>query len=144
MLVYSGQIIGCPPVPQTGGCGTNVETTINELDNVRDLKKGERRMCPKSSVAFVLATLLLLSLASCNTLTTQSSKNDKTCDYLWPICSELQKKDFVDLTHALGADTKGSQQAEKNQCLIPEIALRVQRKVALLCRQWLQGIISLK
>ncbi len=38
MLVYSGQIIGCPPVPQTGGCRTNAETTINELDDVCDLK----------------------------------------------------------------------------------------------------------
>lgn len=38
MLVYSGQVIGCPPVPQTGGCRTNVETTINELGDVCDLK----------------------------------------------------------------------------------------------------------
>ncbi|UCG57151.1 MAG: hypothetical protein JSU70_20080 [Phycisphaerales bacterium] len=38
MLVYSGQVIGCPPVPQTGGCRTNAETTINELGDVCDLK----------------------------------------------------------------------------------------------------------
>ena len=38
MLVYSGEIVGCPPVPQTGGCRTNVETTINELQDVADLK----------------------------------------------------------------------------------------------------------
>ncbi len=38
MLVYSGRIVGCPPVPQTGGCRTNAETTINELEDVADLK----------------------------------------------------------------------------------------------------------
>ncbi len=38
MLVYSGQIVGCPSVPQAGGCRTNAETTINELDDVAELK----------------------------------------------------------------------------------------------------------
>jgi hypothetical protein len=38
MLVYSGQIVGCPSVPQAGGCRTNAETTINELDEVAELK----------------------------------------------------------------------------------------------------------
>jgi len=38
MLIYSGKVIGCPPIPPTGGCRTNVETTINELDDVCDLK----------------------------------------------------------------------------------------------------------
>lgn len=38
MLVYSGTIVGCPPIPPTGGCRTNVETTLNELDDVCDLK----------------------------------------------------------------------------------------------------------
>ena len=38
MLVYSGELVGCPGVPQTGGCRTNAETTINELDDVADLK----------------------------------------------------------------------------------------------------------
>ncbi len=38
MLVYSGETIACPPIPQTGGCRTNVETTINELEDVADLK----------------------------------------------------------------------------------------------------------
>jgi len=38
MLVYSGRLIGCPPVPQTGGCRTNAETTINELEDVAELK----------------------------------------------------------------------------------------------------------
>jgi hypothetical protein len=38
MLVYSGELVGCPGVPPTGGCRTNAETTINELDDVADLK----------------------------------------------------------------------------------------------------------
>jgi hypothetical protein len=38
MLLYSGELIGCPGVPATGGCRTNAETTINELDDVADLK----------------------------------------------------------------------------------------------------------
>ena len=38
MLIYSGKVIGCPGIPPTGGCRTNVETTINELDEVSDLK----------------------------------------------------------------------------------------------------------
>jgi L-fucose isomerase-like protein len=38
MLVYSGELVGCPSVPATGGCRTNAETTINELDDVADLK----------------------------------------------------------------------------------------------------------
>jgi L-fucose isomerase-like protein len=38
MLVYSGEIVGCPSIPPTGGCRTNAETTINELEDVADLK----------------------------------------------------------------------------------------------------------
>ena len=38
MLVYSGQLVGCPSVPQAGGCRTNAETTINELEDVTELK----------------------------------------------------------------------------------------------------------
>jgi L-fucose isomerase-like protein len=38
MLVYSGRIVGCPAVPQAGGCRTNAETTINELPDVTELK----------------------------------------------------------------------------------------------------------
>ncbi len=38
MLVYSGAIVGCPPVPQAGGCRTNAETTINELEDAAQLK----------------------------------------------------------------------------------------------------------
>jgi hypothetical protein len=38
MLIYSGQIVECPPIPPTGGCRTNMLATINELDEVTDLK----------------------------------------------------------------------------------------------------------
>jgi hypothetical protein len=38
MLVYSGEMLGCPSIPETGGCRTNAETTINELEDVADLK----------------------------------------------------------------------------------------------------------
>jgi hypothetical protein len=38
MLLYSGELVGCPAIPPTGGCRTNAETTINELDDVADLK----------------------------------------------------------------------------------------------------------
>jgi hypothetical protein len=37
LLLYSGRIIGCPPIPPTGGCRTNVEIAINELERVADL-----------------------------------------------------------------------------------------------------------
>lgn len=38
MLLYSGKILNCPPIPPTGGCRTNAETTINELERGSDLK----------------------------------------------------------------------------------------------------------
>lgn len=38
MYLYSGQVVGCPDVPRTGGCRTNVEMTINEVDDVCDVK----------------------------------------------------------------------------------------------------------
>jgi hypothetical protein len=38
LFLYSGEIIGCPPIPPTGGCRTNVETTINEFERGSDLK----------------------------------------------------------------------------------------------------------
>ncbi len=38
MLVYSGEIVACPSVPQAGGCRTNAETTIRELVDVAELK----------------------------------------------------------------------------------------------------------
>jgi len=38
MHIYSGTVVGCPPIPPTGGCRTNVEMTINEVDDVCDVK----------------------------------------------------------------------------------------------------------
>ncbi len=38
MHIYSGKVVGCPPVPATGGCRTNIEMTINEVDDVCDVK----------------------------------------------------------------------------------------------------------
>lgn len=38
MYIYSGQVVICPPVPPTGGCRTNIEMTINEVDDVCDVK----------------------------------------------------------------------------------------------------------
>jgi len=38
MIIYSGKVVGCPKIPQTGGCRTNIEMTINEVDDVCDVK----------------------------------------------------------------------------------------------------------
>ncbi|MBN2314319.1 MAG: hypothetical protein JXM79_10345 [Sedimentisphaerales bacterium] len=38
MYVYSGKVVDCPPIPATGGCRTNIEMTINEVDDVCDVK----------------------------------------------------------------------------------------------------------
>jgi len=38
MYIYSGKVIGSPKIPPTGGCRTNIEMTINEVDNVCDVK----------------------------------------------------------------------------------------------------------
>jgi len=38
MLVYTGTVIGSPPMPPCGGCRTNIEMTINEVDNVCKVK----------------------------------------------------------------------------------------------------------
>jgi len=38
MYLYSGQVVGCPDISRTGGCRTNVEMTINEVDDVCDVK----------------------------------------------------------------------------------------------------------
>jgi hypothetical protein len=38
MYIYSGKVVGCPKIPQTGGCRTNIEMTINEVDDVCDVK----------------------------------------------------------------------------------------------------------
>ncbi len=38
MYLYSGQVVGCPDIPRTGGCRTNVEMTVNEVDDVCNVK----------------------------------------------------------------------------------------------------------
>jgi len=38
MHIYSGKVVGCPSIPHTGGCRTNIEMTINEVDDVCDVK----------------------------------------------------------------------------------------------------------
>lgn len=38
MIVYTGEIVGCPPIPPTGGCRSNLEMTINEVDDVTDVQ----------------------------------------------------------------------------------------------------------
>jgi hypothetical protein len=38
MIVYTGEVVGCPPIPPTGGCRTNLEMTINEVDDVCDVQ----------------------------------------------------------------------------------------------------------
>jgi len=38
MYIYSGKVVGCPSIPATGGCRTNIEMTINEVDDVCDVK----------------------------------------------------------------------------------------------------------
>ncbi len=38
ILLYSGKTAGCPPTPPAGGCRTNIITTINELDDIAQLK----------------------------------------------------------------------------------------------------------
>jgi len=38
LLLYSGKTVECPPIPPTGGCRTNILTTINELDDIAQLK----------------------------------------------------------------------------------------------------------
>ena len=38
MMIYSGRAVRCPPIPPTGGCRTNIEMTINEVEDVCDVK----------------------------------------------------------------------------------------------------------
>ncbi|MCA9443234.1 MAG: hypothetical protein KC964_20710, partial [Candidatus Omnitrophica bacterium] len=38
LLLYSGTVLRCPPIPPAGGCRTNAEIKLNELENVADLK----------------------------------------------------------------------------------------------------------
>jgi len=36
MIVYTGNVIRCPSIPPTGGCRTNIEMRINEVEDVCD------------------------------------------------------------------------------------------------------------
>ncbi len=38
MLIYSGKIIGCPPIPPTGGCRTNFEAVLDEPADPTEVK----------------------------------------------------------------------------------------------------------
>jgi len=38
MVIYTGRIVDCPPIPPTGGCRSNLQMTINELSDVCDVK----------------------------------------------------------------------------------------------------------
>lgn len=38
MHIYSGNVISCPSLPRTGGCRTNLLMSINEVENVCDVK----------------------------------------------------------------------------------------------------------
>lgn len=38
MLIYTGKIVECPPIPPTGGCRSNLLMTINEVQDVCDVK----------------------------------------------------------------------------------------------------------
>jgi hypothetical protein len=38
MLIYSGRIVGCPPIPPTGGCRSNVQIAIDGVADVCDVK----------------------------------------------------------------------------------------------------------
>ena len=38
MYVYTGKIVDCPPIPPTGGCRSNLLMSVNEVDDVCDVK----------------------------------------------------------------------------------------------------------
>ncbi|MFO7976717.1 MAG: hypothetical protein R6V12_19050 [Candidatus Hydrogenedentota bacterium] len=38
MLLYTGEVVECPPMPPTGGCRTNIAMTIDEVSDVCDVK----------------------------------------------------------------------------------------------------------
>ena len=38
MLPYTGKVVDCPAMPSAGGCRTNTAMTINEVDDVCDVK----------------------------------------------------------------------------------------------------------
>jgi len=66
LLLYSGTIKRCPPIPPTGGCRTNAEIELDELEDVADLKghhlnmiygnhtKDLKRFCQLNSIEWVV------------------------------------------------------------------------------------------
>jgi hypothetical protein len=38
MIVYTGKVVRCPPIPPTGGCRSNLEMTINEVRDTCEVK----------------------------------------------------------------------------------------------------------
>ena len=38
MYVYTGKVVDCPPIPPTGGCRSNLLMSVNEVDDVCDVK----------------------------------------------------------------------------------------------------------
>jgi len=38
MYVYSGSVVRCPPIPETGGCRTNIELALKDVEDVCDVK----------------------------------------------------------------------------------------------------------
>lgn len=38
MYIYTGTVVACPETPPSGGCRTNILMTINEVEDVRDVK----------------------------------------------------------------------------------------------------------
>ena len=61
-------------------------------------------MILKDYITFVSASLLTLSCISCSTLTNRSGQVSETSKSLWSVCTELRKREFVDLTHAFGSN----------------------------------------
>jgi len=61
-------------------------------------------MILENRITFVSVPLLMLSCISCSILTPRSEQKDKPTESLWSICTELRKRDFVDLTHAFGSN----------------------------------------
>jgi hypothetical protein len=44
MAIHAGQIVQCPPIPETGGCRTNVELKLDTLPEAIDFPAG-RHTC---------------------------------------------------------------------------------------------------
>lgn len=45
MHIYSGEVVGCPPIPRTGGCRTNVEIAIDGVADACDVLGMHQVIC---------------------------------------------------------------------------------------------------